>query len=95
MTFAKLTVSCVRRYGKVWEKPEFTRPGDPFMARSKNFDREYENAVREAVKSDTLEPRAKSARFDKRSRRIVVDLRNGARFSSSLLNSRKARLEKF
>ena len=48
---------------------------------SSKLDREYRAAARRASKADALEPRAKSARYDKRSRRIVVDLRNGARFA--------------
>jgi len=47
---------------------------------SKNFEREYKIASRRAAKADAVEPRAKSARYDKRSRRIIVDLQSGARF---------------
>jgi len=46
----------------------------------KAFQTEYEAAVRQAAISDKIEPRAKSARYNRRSRRIVVDLRNGAQF---------------
>ena len=44
------------------------------------FDREYENAKRAAARADRIEPRAKAARYDRRSNRIVVELRNGASF---------------
>jgi hypothetical protein len=47
---------------------------------AKNFEREYQAAVRRAAKADAVEPRAKSACYDKRSRRIIVDLKNGSRF---------------
>jgi hypothetical protein len=45
-----------------------------------SFDQEYATAVRAATRADAIEPRATSARFDRRSRRIVVELRNGATF---------------
>ena len=44
------------------------------------FDQEYERAKRAAARADRIEPRAKSARYDSRTNRIVVELRNGARF---------------
>lgn len=44
------------------------------------FDREYETAKRAAARADRIEPRAKSARYDRRTNRIVVELRNGASF---------------
>ena len=47
---------------------------------TKDLEREYQISARRAAKADALEPRAKSAHYDKRSRRIVVDLRNGSRF---------------
>ena len=47
---------------------------------AKNCEREYQAAARRAAKADAVEPRAKSARYDKRSRRIIVDLKNGSRF---------------
>jgi hypothetical protein len=47
---------------------------------TRGLDREYQAAARRTARADAVEPRAKSARYDKRSRRIVVDLRNGARF---------------
>ena len=47
---------------------------------SKNFEREYQSASRRAAKADAVEPRAKCARYDRRSHRIVVDLKNGSRF---------------
>ena len=49
-----------------------------------SFDQEYTAAVRAAARldaiEDAIEPRAKSARYDRRSRRIVVELRNGTTF---------------
>jgi hypothetical protein len=47
---------------------------------SKDFEREYRTAARRAAIADAVEPRAKSARYDRRYRRIVVDLNNGSRF---------------
>ena len=44
------------------------------------FDKEYERAKRAAARADRIEPRAKSARYDRRTNRIVVELRNGATF---------------
>ena len=44
------------------------------------FDQEYERAKRAAARADRIEPRAKSARYDRRTNRIVVELRNGASF---------------
>ncbi|HYV06230.1 MAG TPA: DUF2442 domain-containing protein [Blastocatellia bacterium] len=44
------------------------------------FDQEYERAKRAAARADKIEPRAKSARYDRRTQRIVVELRNGATF---------------
>lgn len=44
------------------------------------FDQEYERAKRSAARADRIEPRAKSARYDRRTNRIVVELRNGATF---------------
>lgn len=41
------------------------------------FDQEYERAKRVAARADRIEPRAKSARYDRRTNRIVVELRNG------------------
>jgi hypothetical protein len=46
----------------------------------KNFDEEYAAAVRAAALADSTEPRAKSARYDRRAKRIVVELLNGATF---------------
>ena len=52
------------------------------MARAKgDFDRELEAAKKCAKTSDKKEPRADRARYDKRSDRIIVELRNGAAFS--------------
>lgn len=47
---------------------------------NRSFDREYERAKRSAARADRIEPRAKSARYDRRTNRIVVELRNGATF---------------
>lgn len=44
------------------------------------FDQEYERAKRAAARADQNEPRARSARYDRRTNRIVVELRNGATF---------------
>jgi hypothetical protein len=44
------------------------------------FDREYKKATEAAARANQIEPRAKSARYDRRSHRIVVELRNGASF---------------
>ena len=49
------------------------------MARN-DFDTGYDAAVKAAALSDKTEPRAVAARYDRRSNRIIVDLRNGARF---------------
>ncbi|HXU35465.1 MAG TPA: DUF2442 domain-containing protein [Blastocatellia bacterium] len=46
----------------------------------REFDREYERAKCSAARADRIEPRAKSARYDRRTNRIVVELRNGAIF---------------
>ena len=47
---------------------------------NKRFDDEYREAVQAAAVADALEPRAKSARYNRRARRIVVELTNGATF---------------
>lgn len=46
----------------------------------RSFDQEYERAKRAAARADQIEPRAKSARYDRRTNRIVVELSNGATF---------------
>ena len=46
----------------------------------KEFEKRYRHAVKAARLSDIAEPRGKSARYDKRSGRFVVELRNGATF---------------
>ncbi|MGH9832661.1 MAG: DUF2442 domain-containing protein [Blastocatellia bacterium] len=46
----------------------------------KTFDEEYAAAVRAAAQADATEPRAKSARYDRRAKRVVVELLNGATF---------------
>lgn len=48
--------------------------------KSRVIDREYEDAKRAVAQADRSEPRAKSARYDRRTNRIVVELRNGATF---------------
>jgi hypothetical protein len=45
-----------------------------------DFDKEYDAAVQAAVLSDKTEPRAAAARYDRRSNRVIVELRNGASF---------------
>lgn len=45
------------------------------------FDAEYKRAVRAARESDASEPRAIAARYDRKAKRVVVDLRSGASFS--------------
>ncbi len=47
---------------------------------NREFDREYGRAKRSAARADRSEPSAKSARYDRRTNRIVVELRNGATF---------------
>ena len=46
----------------------------------KALDQEYDRAKRAAKRADRIEPRAKSARYDRRTNRVVVELRNGATF---------------
>lgn len=46
----------------------------------RRFDLEYERAKRSAARGDRIEPRAQSARYDRHTNRIVVELRNGATF---------------
>lgn len=46
----------------------------------KTFDEEYAAAVRAAALADATEPRAKSARYDRRAKRIIVELISGATF---------------
>ena len=45
------------------------------------FEEQYARAARSAAEADTREPRAVGARYDKKSKRIVVELRSGAGFS--------------
>ena len=45
-----------------------------------DFHLEYKRAVRTAKESDVAEPRAVAAHYDRKTNRIVVDLRNGASF---------------
>jgi hypothetical protein len=45
-----------------------------------DFGKEYDAAVKAAAASDKTEPRAAAARYDRRSNRIIVELRNGASF---------------
>ena len=44
------------------------------------FNREYRRALERAAAADAIEPRARFARFDRRSRRVIVELRNRAKF---------------
>ena len=44
------------------------------------FNREYRRALERAAAADATEPRARFARFDRRSRRVIVELRNRAKF---------------
>jgi Protein of unknown function (DUF2442) len=46
----------------------------------RHLDLEYERAKQAAARADHIEPRARSARYDRRSNRVVVELRNGASF---------------
>jgi uncharacterized protein DUF2442 len=46
----------------------------------KAFDAEYRRAVEKAASVEANEPLARSARYDARARRVVVELRNGASF---------------
>ena len=46
----------------------------------KEFETRYRRAVKEARLSDATEPRASAARFDVKSRRLLVELRNGSTF---------------
>lgn len=47
---------------------------------AKSLDQEYDDATRAAKLADQIEPRARSARYDRRRNRIVIELRNGASF---------------
>lgn len=57
----------------------YCRDGKKFME-NRAFDVEYDKARRAAARADRNEPRAKSARYDRRTNRIVVELRSGATF---------------
>ena len=46
----------------------------------KEFESRYKKAIANAERSDREEPRAKSARFDSRTRRVKVELQNGTVF---------------
>src|ERR1700754_3453090 len=46
-----------------------------------DFDIEFKRAVRAAKDADAVEPRAVAARYDRKAKRVVVDLRGGASFS--------------
>jgi len=48
--------------------------------KDKAFDQEYLSAKRAAARAEINESRAKSARYDRRTNRIVVELRSGATF---------------
>jgi hypothetical protein len=47
---------------------------------NKRFTQEYEEAKHAAAEADEVDPRAKSARYDRRTNRVVVKLRSGANF---------------
>ena len=44
------------------------------------FPIEYERAVRRARRKDLMEPRARTARYDRRLGQIIVELSNGTKF---------------
>jgi uncharacterized protein DUF2442 len=46
-----------------------------------NFDIEFKRASQAAKEADAVEPRAIAARYDRKAKRVVVDLRGGASFS--------------
>ena len=46
-----------------------------------DFDIEFKRAGQAAKKADEVEPRAVAARYDRKAKRVVVDLRGGASFS--------------
>jgi hypothetical protein len=46
----------------------------------KTFTEEYEEAKQAAAEADEVDPRAESARYDRRAHRVVVKLRSGASF---------------
>lgn len=45
-----------------------------------DFDEQFDNAVKKAKENDLIEPRAKKVKYDKRSKKIIIDLTNGASF---------------
>lgn len=47
---------------------------------NKTFTQEYDEAKQAAAEADEVDPRAKSARYDRRTNRVVVKLRSGASF---------------
>jgi hypothetical protein len=55
------------------------RGGKRSMA-NKTFTQEYEESKQSAADGDEVEPRAESARYDRRAHRVVVKLRSGASF---------------
>ncbi|MGA9773683.1 MAG: DUF2442 domain-containing protein [Blastocatellia bacterium] len=46
-----------------------------------DFDIEFKRAGQAAKEADAVEPRAVAARYDRKAKRVVVDLRGGASFS--------------
>lgn len=57
-----------------------TESGSSSCMEDSAFEQEYERVNRAAAQADRNEPRARSARYDRRTNRIVVELRNGATF---------------
>jgi Protein of unknown function (DUF2442) len=47
---------------------------------NKTFTQEYDEAKQAAAEADEVDPRAESARYDRRAHRVVVKLRSGASF---------------
>lgn len=45
-----------------------------------DFDKQYENATKKAAENDLKEPRLKSVKYNKRTKKIVLELINGASF---------------
>lgn len=45
-----------------------------------NFDEQYEDATKKAAENDLKEPRLKSVKYNKRTKKIILELINGASF---------------
>jgi hypothetical protein len=50
------------------------------MARQQSFEAEYNAAVRRSKMDASVEPRAKKAYYEPRSRQVIVELKSGATF---------------